>query len=118
PDNDKAADKEKDKLDDQVGKGYTDDDEKAKPKGKLSGRRKQGIIAGSLVTLAVGAGGMGFLAAPNFIVNHLRETLLGKISELQLHQSRRYRRKKLHKISDMFSSDGRRGSKVIKDMEM
>lgn len=117
PDNNKAADKEKDKLDDQVGKGYTDNEEKSKPKGRLDGRRKQGIIAGSLVTLAVGAGGMGFLAAPNFIVNHLREILLGKISELQTHQSLRYRRKKFNKISDMFSKDGRRGGRVIADME-
>ncbi len=117
PAGDKAADKEQDKLDDQVGKGYTGDDEKAPSKGQVNGRRRQGIIAGSLVTLAVGAGGMGFLGAPNFIVNHLRELLLGKISELQTHQTRRYRRTKIRKISDMFTRDGRRASKLITEME-
>lgn len=121
PENDRAARNEQGKLDDQVGEGYTEDDDAKSSKNgvraRLSGKRKQGIIAGSLVTLAVGAGGMGFMAAPNFIVNHLRETLLGKLSQLQTHHSRRYRRKKLHKIGDLFSKDGRRGSKVIKDME-
>ncbi|MCA9331786.1 hypothetical protein KC968_02490 [Candidatus Saccharibacteria bacterium] len=119
PENDRAARNEQGKLDDQVGEGYTEsgNNGNSSNNARISGRRKQGIIAGSLVTLAVGAGGMGFMAAPNFIVNHLRELMLGKVSQLQNFHTRRYRRSKMHKIRDMFTADGRRSSKVITDME-
>lgn len=113
----KAENQEQGKLDDQAGNGYTGDDKPDKKGGWLGGRKKQGVIAGALVSLAVAGGGMGMLAAPNFIVNHLRELLLGKISQLQTHQTRRYRRKRMAKIKDLFSTDGRRTSKMITDME-
>lgn len=112
----KAEDREQEKLDDQVGKGYVDTDKKEK-KGRGWSNRKKGALAGILVTAAVGAGGLGFIAAPSFIVNHLRELLMGKVNELQTHQSRRYRRTKFNKAMDRFSRDGRKSGAIIAEME-
>lgn len=110
-----AGDKEKEKLDDQVGRGYSGSEKDTTVRD--GSKRKKGILAGVLVTGAVGAGSLGFLAFPGFLVNHLREVLLGNVSSLQTHQSIRYRRAKLAKVSDMFSRDGRRGGKIIAEMQ-
>jgi hypothetical protein len=79
--------------------------------------RRRGATAALFLTLTLGGGTIGFMQAPNMIVNHLREVLLGKISELQNDNSLRYRRKHYQKIGDMFTKDGRRAGKVAADME-
>lgn len=88
-----------------------------------SGRRvrltkKQGGIAGILATFAVVSGVLGFIQSGNFIINNLREVLLGNISELQISHEFRYRRRYIHKLSDMWTRDGIRGSKLLNDMEL
>ena len=49
PENDRAARNEQGKLDDQVGEGYTEsgNNGNSSNNARISGRRKQGIIAGS-----------------------------------------------------------------------
>lgn len=116
----KAEDGEKSRLNDRVSTaggadGGWKDSTSASGRGK--GSRKRGAIAGVLVTVAVGAGGLGFLAAPNMIVNHLRELLMGKVAELQTHQARRYRRTKFNKAMDRFSRDGRKAGPIIAELE-
>ena len=78
--------------------------------------KRNGIIlgvVGFVVSLAVGI----FTLLPGFIVNQVREILLGKINAMQTSQSRKYRRNKLARVSDMFSLDGRRGGKIIAEMQ-
>jgi hypothetical protein len=117
-DEDKAAKDERAKLDDQVGQGYTGGQEEKQPQKAQGFRARRRQIAAAMAGItAAGALGFGIVQAPNMIMNHLREVLLGKASQLQTHQTTRYRRKYTTRIGDMFSRDGRRGRKIIQDME-
>ena len=108
---------EAEKLKDQASL-YSPDQEDKKPKksGGLSGQRRKIGAAIAGVTVSAALAGL-IIQAPNLIMNHLREVLLGKASQLQTHQTTRYRRKYSTRIGDLFSRDGRRGRKVIQDME-
>lgn len=104
---------------DQLGKGYapTPTPTPTPTKRRFSFSRKKNAVAGVIATITVVGGIVGVLQAPNLAINHLREMLLGRASELQSNHSLRYRRKHLSRVSDMFSRDGRRGGKIIADME-
>jgi len=78
--------------------------------------KKNGIafaVVGFLISIAVAA----LTTLPGFIINHIRELLIGKVGQIQTNQQFKYRRAKLAKISDVFTKDGRRGSKIIAEME-
>lgn len=55
---------------------------------------------------------------PNFLINHLKEVLLGRISSVQMYHQRRYRQKKIHKLKNWFSADGRRAQTIIDEMKL
>ncbi len=98
---------------DQVGKGFTG---KGKPKGKFWSRRKKtsGGIIGLILGLLIGG---STIFGPGLTVNHLRSLLIEKVGQLQIDHTRKYRRKKLSKVTDLFTKDGRRGGKIIAEME-
>ncbi len=91
-------------------------DVKSKKKGFWTNKRKGAgaAIAGIGVTSALG---ISSFLGPTLAINHLRELLLTKVSELQTGHSLRYRRRYIHKVGDMFTRDGRRGGKIIAEME-
>jgi hypothetical protein len=80
-------------------------------------RSRGGVIGGLVAGVITAVTIVGFVQAPNFIVNHLRETLLGNISEIQTNQSLRYRRTHLNKVSDMFTANGRRAGALANELE-
>ncbi|MBP7767325.1 M15 family metallopeptidase [Candidatus Saccharibacteria bacterium] len=117
----KATSSEKDSL------GVNDDDESddsnlnftgknsKKNKGILSGRKKG--IGGVLVAILVSAV-MGLSTqAPNFIINTLRSMVTDRMSLVQDHHMKRYRRSRIGKIRNLFSKDGRLGNKMLTEME-
>jgi hypothetical protein len=98
---------------DQVGKGFTGG---GKPKKKFWSRRKK--VGGGVVGVALAAAfGASVIIGPGFAVNHLREIIMNRVSQVQVDHSRRYRRARISKVVDLFSKDGRLGGKVIADME-
>ncbi len=101
--------------DDTVGKGYQN--ESKRKAGRFLGSGKSRVAAGIITGVVVGGGIFGFLQAPNLAINHLRELLLTKVSQLQNHHTLKYRRKTIHKVGDLFTKDGRRGGKIIAEME-
>src|SRR3989344_5989731 len=98
---------------DQVCKGFTGKGGKG---GKFWSRRKKtsGGIIGLIIGLLIGGSS---LFGPGLTVNHLRSLLIEKIGQIQIDHTRKYRRKRLSKVTDMFSKDGRRGGKIIAEME-
>lgn len=114
---------EREKLDEKTDEDFKYSDESAgkkvgrqsKVRGWMSKKSNQAIMA---VTVSVIAGIMtlSFIALPTLVINHLREVLLS-VSNLQVDQTRKYRRSKIGKINDMFTQDGRRASKLVAEME-
>lgn len=107
--------------------GSGSDDSKATGlKGRISqiSAVAQGKFTKKRGAMALGIGGplvgLVFLVItlmPSMILNNLRNFLLERVGQLQTSQSLRYRRSKIARISDAFSADGRRGSKIIAEME-
>jgi hypothetical protein len=87
------------------------------PKKKKSGNKKK-FLAGGAAGGTVGILMFITTVMPGFIINHLKDIATGKVNELQTRQQSNYRRSKVGKISDVFSRDGRMGSKIIADMEV
>lgn len=87
----------------------------AKGKGFLKSTKSKVATIGVIVSLIGGI--IGFVQAPNLIINHLREVVLGKVSELQNGQSLRHRRKFILRAKDYFSLKGRRTGKIVAEME-
>lgn len=88
----------------------------SKQKQKFWTKRKKGagivaVVGGTSII------GLWSIIGPGLAVNHLRALLIEKISQVQVDHTRKYRQAKLSKVSDMFSSDGRRGGKIIAEME-
>lgn len=115
----KAKKEADDKTEDPAGEGeglYKPSQKKKKGRGRGI-TRKQGGVIGFIVALIVGAI-MGLASqAPGLVVGHLREMLLDRVGQTQMFQSRKYRQTKLSKLKNLFSTDGRRGQKIIAEME-
>lgn len=83
--------------------------------GRLSRKQKTaGIITGFALTAGAG---LSMIMAPNLLINHLRELITDRISQVQLHHTRSYRRSKMAKVADLFTRDGRMGGRMISAME-
>ncbi len=110
---DQLGENDPEQEDDQVGKGFTGKNGKS---GKFWTRRKKtgGGIIGLIIGLLIGS---STIFGPALTVNHLRSLLIEKVGQLQIDHTRKYRRQKLSKLSDLFSKDGRRGGKIITEME-
>lgn len=93
----------------------SDGNKKGKIRGFLRGKKKKATL-GLVGALAGGGLLVSTLMGPALIINQLREMMLD-VGSIQNSQSLRYRRKNIHKIGDMFTKDGRRGGKIIADME-
>lgn len=115
---------EKNKLDNRSGsepegeqkiKNNTSKKKQSRMQGWISSRSNQ-YIAGALVTLLTAILTGAFITLPSLVVNHLGE-LLKNIDSVQIEQRRRYRRKNINKISDMFTRDGRRANKLVQEMQ-
>ncbi|MBA3758706.1 hypothetical protein H0X10_03690 [Candidatus Saccharibacteria bacterium] len=98
--------------------GFKFRNEKRKVDLKGLATRKSTMIGGGIVGSIVGLVVAASVALPSFMINHLREMILGRVSQIQTNQSIRYRRSKLHKIGDAFSKNGRMGGKIISEMEL
>ncbi len=73
---------------------------------------------GAAVGVTIITGVTAFMAAlPTYMMNGLRSLILEKLPELQTNQRVRYRRAKFSKISDAFTKDGRRGGRIIAEMQ-
>lgn len=83
--------------------------------GRFTGKQK-GVAGGVAVVMIAGSIGLSIITAPGFIINNLRE-VMSRMSDVQVHHSRRYRRTNFRKISDVFSKDGRLSGKVFTEME-
>lgn len=79
--------------------------------------KKKGIIGGIISIIVAGSLFFGSMQLPNLIINHLREVILGNLSSVQLHNTRKYRRTKLNKIKDLFSKDGRKAGAIANELE-
>ncbi len=71
-------------------------------------------IASSLITVFV----VIFLQIPNLLVNQLKEMLIGRIGNVQMYQQRSYRQKKVPKMKNFFSREGRMGEKMLAEMKI
>lgn len=92
-------------------------DEKTSKARAWFSRRRNKIGLGIATAGVAGTMGIASFFGPVLFVNHLRELLLTRVSQMQTDHSLRYRRKYIHKVGDMFTRDGRRGGKIIADME-
>lgn len=113
------AGKKKDKTEDSEDEGgfYKNEGKKRRLniRGKLLTRRN-GIIGGisaAIISLVMGA----IVSIPGAMLQGLKSVLLDQLNKIQTHQQVRYRRSKLARVGDVFSRDGRLGSRVIADME-
>jgi len=106
--------------------GVTDDsDEDSGWSTNVEKESKRKIFASTRSRVGVGVAGVGVAGiigfssfmAPTLLVNHLRELLLNKVSKVQTRQSQKNGRKKCNKIADAFTPDGRRGGRMIAEME-
>jgi len=102
-------------MTDALNKGYTGNKNKTQKKNVKSKVKKRIILAVISVIFTT----VGILAtlSPSFLINHLRDVLTGKIGQLQSHHSKVYRRKKIHKVADLLTKEGRLGGRVIAEME-
>jgi hypothetical protein len=123
PGNDGASSKEGDKLknaEDAGEGGWETSVGNGKRKslvGKLFGSRRSKIGWGIAAVGTTGVLAFSSFLGPNLIINQLRELLLTKASQLQSRHSLKYRRRYINKIGDMLTKDGRRGGKIIAEME-
>lgn len=85
-------------------------------KGAMSSTRTK--IGLAVATAIISAFAAITTMAPNFIINHLKEILLGRVSNVQMFHQRRYRQKKLTKFKNYFSKNGRMAQKIIDEMEL
>ena len=84
-------------------------------KGGLSSTKNR--IAFGAAAAIVSALALMITWLPNFLINNLKEVLLGRVSSVQMFHQRRYRQKKFHKLKNWFSADGRRAQTVIDEMK-
>jgi hypothetical protein len=78
-------------------------------------RKRMGIgaaIAGFIVSAVAAI----TLQAPNLIINNLKELLLSRIGQVQMHQSRKYRQGKLNRIKNLFKGESRLGQQLLDEM--
>lgn len=68
-------------------------------------------IAAILTAMISGA----ILIAPTFILNHLGE-MLKSIGNVQIDYQKRYRRKYIHKVGDIFKPEGRRSTAIMEEL--
>jgi hypothetical protein len=99
---------------DSLGSGYSPGNTPKKTKARSKVKKRLIFAVITVVFTVVGA---LVTMSPSFLINHMRDILTGKIGELSTSHSRRYKRKNIHKVSDLFSRDGRLGGRVIADME-
>lgn len=125
-DGDKGKDKGENPDDDKSGNEFNYHNEGGKSKqqkrrirgwGGMSSGKKWAVGGGAVAGIVVSIGLAITAFIPNLVGQQLRDYLLNKAGELQSYQSRKYRRTHFNKMSDMFSRDGRRGGKVIAEME-
>lgn len=75
------------------------------------------IGAGFIVGLVFSTLIIGFQYGPDFAIQHIREMLTGSLSRIQTSHQLRYRRTRINRVRDLFSRDGRRGGRIISQME-
>jgi hypothetical protein len=69
---------------------------------------------GVLAVIAI----IGSIVFPSFMMNHMSDMIIDSpVSELTSQHMIRYRRTKISRMSDLFSKDGRRGGRIIAEME-
>jgi hypothetical protein len=117
PNKDNSSSKEDQLIDgdagDDTGLNFTG---KGKQKSKFSLTKKKGI-GGVLVAILI-SGVMGLSSqTPNFIINSLRSLVTDRMSLLQDHHMKKYRRSKIGSIKNLFSKEGRLGNKMLGEME-
>jgi hypothetical protein len=98
---------------------YSNDDDKPGRLQALRGKitKKRSIVGGAVTGGIVSVLVSGFVAFPTFMVNQISDIITGKTGEVQLDNTLKYRRKNFHKLTDVFSRDGRLGGRMIAEME-
>lgn len=84
--------------------------------GQLAKRRKQAAAAAAGISVTIAVIG-GIVAAPGLILNYVSSLINGEVGRLQNHQMKRFHRSKMSRLSDKFSTDGRKSGPIIKEME-
>lgn len=71
-----------------------------------------GFVGGGIASAVIA----GLIAFPGFLITQIGDILTG-VGDVQISHDRRYRRSNYHRISDVFSRDGRLGGRMITEMQ-
>ena len=88
--------------------------------GKFGGfisKKSNQIIVGGIITLVTAIMTAFFVTLPTMVVNHVSEMIKG-IGNVQINYQKKYRRKYIYKVGDMFTPSGKRSGKIISELDL